>query len=340
MAANRKTSAGPKGLEKCPSGISGLDEITGGGLPKGRPTLVVGSAGSGKTLMAMEFLVTAPRSSTSRASSSPSRKRPRNWRRTSPRWALTSRAWSRRRNSPSTTSTSSAARSRRRASTTWKGCSSGWATRSTASGAKRVVLDTIEALFAGSAESGHPARRTAPPVPLAEGQGRHGRHHRRARREHSLTRYGLEEYVADCVILLDHRVSEQISTRRLRVVKYRGSAHGTNEYPFLIDEQGISVLPITSLGLEPCGLHGAHLHGRPAAGRDAGRQGLLPRQQRPGLGHGGHGQDQPGGAFRRRRLPARRAVPVLCLRGVREPDHPQHALHRHRPGAHGSGRAC
>jgi circadian clock protein KaiC len=69
------------------------------------------------------------------------------------------------------------------------------------------------------------------------------------RGDHSLTRYGLEEYVADCVILLDHRVTEQLSTRRLRVVKYRGSAHGTNEYPFLIDEHGMSILPITSLGL-------------------------------------------------------------------------------------------
>ena len=65
----------------------------------------------------------------------------------------------------------------------------------------------------------------------------------------SLTRHGLEEYVSDCVIVLDHRVSDQLSTRRLRIVKYRGSVHGTNEYPFLIDEQGISVLPVTSLGL-------------------------------------------------------------------------------------------
>ena len=70
------------------------------------------------------------------------------------------------------------------------------------------------------------------------------------RGEGTLTRQGLEEYVSDCVIVLDHRVSEQTSSRRLRVVKYRGSTHGTNEYPFLIDEDGISVLPVTSLGLE------------------------------------------------------------------------------------------
>ena len=66
----------------------------------------------------------------------------------------------------------------------------------------------------------------------------------------TLTRQGLEEYVSDCVILLDHRVNEHISTRRLRIVKYRGSLHGTNEYPFLIDERGISVLPVTALGLD------------------------------------------------------------------------------------------
>ncbi len=70
------------------------------------------------------------------------------------------------------------------------------------------------------------------------------------RGETSLTRYGLEEYIADCVIFLDNRMEDQIATRRLRIVKYRGSKHGTNEYPFLIEEDGISVLPITSLGLE------------------------------------------------------------------------------------------
>lgn len=114
--------------------------------------------------------------------------------------------------------------------------------------AKRVLLDTIEVLFLSLKDEGivraelrrlfhwlKDAGVTA--VVTAEiGEG-------------SLTRYGLEEYVADCVIVLDHRVNEQISTRRLRVVKYRGSAHGTNEYPFLIDDQGISVIPITSVGL-------------------------------------------------------------------------------------------
>jgi len=70
------------------------------------------------------------------------------------------------------------------------------------------------------------------------------------RGDNALTRHGLEEYVSDCVILLDHRVANQISTRRLRIVKYRGSIHGTNEFPFLIDERGLVVMPITSLGLK------------------------------------------------------------------------------------------
>jgi circadian clock protein KaiC len=115
-------------------------------------------------------------------------------------------------------------------------------------GAKRVVLDTIENLFAGLQNEGIlrgelrrlfrwlKDRGVSAVITAERGEG-------------ALTRHGLEEYVSDCVILLDHRVVDQISTRRLRVVKYRGTAHGTNEYPFLIDEDGFSVLPVTSLGL-------------------------------------------------------------------------------------------
>ena len=116
-------------------------------------------------------------------------------------------------------------------------------------GAKRVVLDTIESLFAGlpnqlilRAELRRLFRwlKSKGVTSIITGE----------RGEETLTRQGLEEYVSDCVILLDHRVNEQTSTRRLRVVKYRGSLHGTNEYPFLIDENGFSVLPVTSLGLQ------------------------------------------------------------------------------------------
>jgi circadian clock protein KaiC len=116
-------------------------------------------------------------------------------------------------------------------------------------GAKRVVLDTVEALFSGlsntailRAELQRLFRWLKKKGVTAVITGERG--------EKSLTRYGLEEYVADCVILLDHRVEGQVATRRLRIVKYRGSPHGTSEYPFLIDESGISLLPITSLGLQ------------------------------------------------------------------------------------------
>ena len=116
-------------------------------------------------------------------------------------------------------------------------------------GAKRVVLDTIESLFAGlpnqlilRAELRRLFRWLKDKGVTAIITGERG--------EETLTRQGLEEYVSDCVIMLDHRVTEQTSTRRLRVVKYRGSMHGTNEYPFLIDENGFSVLPVTSLGLK------------------------------------------------------------------------------------------
>ena len=115
--------------------------------------------------------------------------------------------------------------------------------------AKRVVLDTVEALFAGLSNHGilraelrrlfHWLKQRGVTAIITGERG-----------EASLTRYGLEEYVADCVIVLDQRICEQIATRRLRVMKYRGSVHGTNEYPFLISERGISVLPITSLKLD------------------------------------------------------------------------------------------
>src|SRR5204863_5788014 len=115
-------------------------------------------------------------------------------------------------------------------------------------GAKRVVLDTIETLFAGLSNEGilraelrRLFRWLKDKGVTAVITGERG--------EGMLTRQGLEEYVSDCVILLDHRVIDQVSTRHLRVVKYRGSVHGTNEYPFLIEDSGITVLPITSLGL-------------------------------------------------------------------------------------------
>jgi circadian clock protein KaiC len=248
MAANRKKSADLERLEKCPTGIAGLDEITGGGLPKGRPTLVVGSAGSGKTLMSMEFLINGVTK----------------YNEPGVFVAFEETAEELSKNVASLGFDVEALIAKKKLAVDYVYIERseieetgeydleglfvrlGHAIKSV--GAKRVVLDTIEVLFAGlpnpailRAELRRLFRwlKTMGVTAVITGE----------RGEHSLTRYGLEEYVADCVILLDHRVTDQLSTRRLRVVKYRGSAHGTNEYPFLIDEHGMSILPITSMGL-------------------------------------------------------------------------------------------
>jgi circadian clock protein KaiC len=248
VAANRKKATRLEGLEKCPTGISGLDEITGGGLPKGRPTLVVGSAGSGKTLLSMEFLVNGATK----------------FNEPGVFVAFEETAEELSKNVASLGFDVRALIAKKKLAVDYVYIERseieetgeydleglfvrlGHAIRSV--GAKRVVLDTIEVLFAGlpnpailRAELRRLFRWLKGVGVTAVITGERG--------EHSLTRYGLEEYVADCVIMLDHRVTDQLSTRRLRVVKYRGSSHGTNEYPFLIDEQGMSILPITSLGL-------------------------------------------------------------------------------------------
>jgi circadian clock protein KaiC len=236
-------------LRKVLTGVSGLDEVTGGGLPLGRPTLVCGPAGCGKTLLAMEFLVRGitefnePGVFVSFEESVDElvenvasmgfdlqklqddgllvmdqiRLEPADVRETGA-WDL-----------------------------------EGLFVRLGASideiGAKRIVLDTIETLFDSFQNAAIlraelrrlfawlKARGVTAIITGERGDG-------------ALTRQGIEEYVSDCVIVLDHRVSEQTSTRRLRVLKYRGSLHGTNEYPFLIGSKGVSVLPITSLGLQ------------------------------------------------------------------------------------------
>jgi circadian clock protein KaiC len=237
------------GVAKIPTGITGFDAITGGGLPRGRTALVCGGAGCGKTLFAMEFIVKgatefgepgvviAFEESASELAAN-----------------VESLGFD-------------LARLQRdkllaidfikidRTETQETGdydleglfVRVGHAIDSV--GAKRVVLDSLEALFGGFTNESLlrselrrlfrwlKDRRVTAVITGEQGNG-------------TLTRYGLEEYVSDCVIALDNRVVDQISTRRLRIVKYRGSAHGSNEYPFLIDEHGFSVLPVTSLGLD------------------------------------------------------------------------------------------
>jgi len=238
-----------KVFAKCRTGVRGLDEITFGGLQKGRPTLITGGAGSGKTLMSMEFLVrgaidfnepgvfmafeeTAEELAQNVASLGFDLEELIAHKKVVVDYVRVERS---------------------EIEETGEYDLEGLFVRLNHSidsvGAKRVVLDTIESLFAGlgneailRAELRRLFRwlkdKGVTAIITAE------------RGESTLTRYGLEEYVSDCVILLDHRVQNQISTRRLRVVKYRGSVHGTNEYPFLIDEKGISIMPITSITLD------------------------------------------------------------------------------------------
>ena len=143
-----------------------------------------------------------------------------------------------------------------------------------------------------------------------------------------LTRQGIEEYVADCVILLDHRVEEQTSIRRLRVMKYRGTLHGTSEYPFLIGENGLSVLPSQFFAAGAQGADAKSLQRRSAPGHDAGRKRILPRNQHPDLGRRRHRQEQPGSAFCARSLSTGRTRSLHGFGAVHRRSRAQHALHR------------
>ena len=237
-----------KTLLKAPTGISGLDEVTRGGLPQGRPTLICGEAGSGKTMLAIEFIVRGAMQFDE------------------PGVIMTfeEKATELAVNVASLGFDLEKLQADKKIKMDYVHISKpeisetgeydldglfirlGYAIDSIK--AKRVVLDTIENLFGGLSDEGilrAELRRLFTwlkekgVTAIITGE----------RGDGQLTRYGLEEYVSDCVILLDHRVMNQISTRRMRIVKYRGSLHGTNEYPFLIDAEGIAVMPVTSLDL-------------------------------------------------------------------------------------------
>lgn len=269
----QKKRLDPEALQKIRTGINGLDEITRGGLPKGRPTLICGGPGCGKTLFATEFLVYGATHGEPGVFVS--------FQETEK--DLTTNAASLRFDLKALEAQKKLVIEhvhieRGEIQETGPYDLEGLFVRLDHAiqsiGAKRVVLDTIEVLFAGldnAAILRSELRRlfqwlkdkgiTA--VITSE------------RGENSLTRNGLEEYISDCVITLDHRVTEQISTRRIRVVKYRGSAHGTNEYPFLIDETGISVLPISSLGLSHPGSNKRVSTGVPSLDRMLGGKGYM-----------------------------------------------------------------
>jgi circadian clock protein KaiC len=235
-------------LKKARTGINGFDEITGGGLPAGRPTIVCGGPGCGKTMFAMEFLVRGAREFGE------------------PGVLMTFEETSDEmtRNVESLGFGLDALVARKKLFLDYvrvepseiqetgeydlEGLFIRLQHAVDSIGAKRVVLDTLEAVFSGFSNTAMlraeirrlfrwlKDRGLTTVVTAERGEG-------------SLTRYGLEEYVSDCVVALDHRVNDQISTRRMRIVKYRGSSHGTNEYPFLIDKKGFSVLPLSSIRL-------------------------------------------------------------------------------------------
>jgi circadian clock protein KaiC len=247
-SAQLSSPSSANGIEKAPTGIAGFDEITSGGLPAGRPTLVCGGPGCGKTLFAMQFLVSGAtrfgEPGVLMSFEEPSEDLAKNV--ASLGFDLNDLI------ERGLIAMDTVIIERSEIEESGEYDLEGlflrldFAIRSV--GAKRVVLDTIESLFSSFSNQAVlraelrrlfrflKERGVAVVITGERGEGQ-------------LTRQGLEEYVSDCVILLDHRVHEQVSTRRLRIVKYRGSSHGTNEYPFIIDRRGLEVLPVTALHL-------------------------------------------------------------------------------------------
>ncbi|MBP1714351.1 MAG: circadian clock kinase KaiC [Deltaproteobacteria bacterium] len=236
-------------LPKTPTGIPGLDEITGGGLPQGRPTLICGSAGCGKTLLAMHFLVQGVLQYHEPGVFMTFEENAEELKKNFASLGFDLNGLSARKKVLLDHVFIERSEIEETGEYDLEGLFIRLGHAIDSIGAKRVVLDTIEALFSGLSSTSILRAELRRLFRWLKGKGVTaivtGE-----RGEGTLTRHGLEEYVADCVILLDHRVAEQISTRRLRIVKYRGTSHGTNEYPFLIDEKGVSVLPITSLRLD------------------------------------------------------------------------------------------
>jgi circadian clock protein KaiC len=242
-------SAVKASLPKAPTGIHGLDEITGGGFPRGRPTLVCGSAGCGKTLLAMEFIVRGATQFNEPGVFMAFEETPEELSQNVRSLGFDLDQLVRSKKLALDFVRVERAEIEETGDYDLEALFIRLGSAIDSIGAKRVVLDTVEALFGGlqnegilRAELRRLFRWLKDKGVSAVITGERG--------DGTLTRRGLEEYVSDCVILLDHRVLDQVSTRRLRIVKYRGTAHGTNEYPFLIDEKGFNVLPLTSAGLE------------------------------------------------------------------------------------------
>lgn len=239
----------PPALTKTLTGITGLDEITCGGLPEGRPTIVCGGPGCGKTMLAAEFLVRGALEYNEPGVFMAFEETPEDLAKNVASLGFDLNSLVSRKKLFLDYVHVDRAEIQEAGEYDLEGLFIRLQSAIEAIGAKRVALDTLEALFTGFSNLGIlrseirrlfrwlKDRGMTTVVTAEKGEG-------------TLTRHGLEEYVSDCVILLDHRVIDQVSTRRLRVVKYRGTVHGANEYPFLIDEKGLSVLPISGLSLQ------------------------------------------------------------------------------------------
>jgi circadian clock protein KaiC len=243
-----RTPIAINGLAKCPTGIAGLDEITQGGIPRGRPTLICGGAGCGKTLFGMEFLVRGIDRYGEPGVFVAFEERPEELAQNVASLGFDLRKLQKQKKLFVEYVHVDRATIDETGEYDLEALFLRLGDAIDTVGAKRVVLDTLETLFSAFTNEAIlraelrrlfvwlKDRGVTAVITAERGDG-------------TMTRQGLEEYVSDCVILLDHRLSDQVATRRLRVVKYRGTSHGTNEYPFLIDEDGIDVLPITSIGL-------------------------------------------------------------------------------------------
>ena len=247
----KKSTTPHKQLEKCPSGIKGFDEITKGGFPKNRTTLVSGATGTGKTLFGIDFLISGAIK----------------FKETGVFMSFEETEDELFKDVASLNLDLQGLVKRKKiliehvifersdlqeTDFNLEGIFVRLEHAIDSIGAKRVVLDSIESLFAGITNAGILRLEIKRLFRwLKEKQvttivtGEPGKEY--------YTSHGLEQYISDCVILLDNRVKEQIAIRRIRVVKYRGSQHGTNEYPFVIDNDGLSVIPITSAGLDQPG---------------------------------------------------------------------------------------
>jgi circadian clock protein KaiC len=236
------------GISKSPTGIVGFDDLTLGGLPTGRPTLVCGSAGCGKTLFASTFLIHGARDYDEPGVFVTFEERPADIASNVASLGFEVDKLVAERKLAFEHIAVDPSELAEIGEYDLEGLFLRLDLAINSIGAKRVVLDTIESLFSAFS---NPAILRAEIRRLFDWLKEKGMTTviTAERGDGTLTRQGLEEYVSDCVLLLDHRVLNQISTRRLRIVKYRGTAHGTNEYPFLIDEDGFSVLPVSSLGL-------------------------------------------------------------------------------------------